>query len=156
MWEHAADHDLVVIATANDSHVPLAARAIEVGLPVVVDKPLAPTSPGARELVERFVRRSKVPVIVGVSAPGFAAMRSLARSSMEAGASAVMIAPPPSLRTDDQIVGYFGNAVEAIGRDGVLGAGHVVRLRGFAEDFRRTLGFVPHSGPPGGKLNCFG
>ncbi len=71
----------------------------------------------SRELVERIVRRSKVPVIVGVSAPGFAAMRSLAHASMEAGASAVMIAPPPSLRTDDQIAGYFSNAVEAIGAD---------------------------------------
>lgn len=57
------------------------------------------------------------PVIVGVSAPGFAAMRSLARQSMELGAAAVMIAPPPSLRTDDQIVGYYAQAVEAIGAD---------------------------------------
>lgn len=57
------------------------------------------------------------PVIVGVSAPGFAAMRSLARQSMELGAAAVMIAPPPSLRTDDQITGYYAQAVEAIGDD---------------------------------------
>ncbi len=57
------------------------------------------------------------PVIVGVSAPGFAAMRSLARQSMELGAAAVMIAPPPSLRTDDQITGYYAQAVEAIGTD---------------------------------------
>jgi 4-hydroxy-tetrahydrodipicolinate synthase len=57
------------------------------------------------------------PVIVGVSAPGFAAMRSLARQSMELGAAAVMIAPPPSLRTDDQITGYYAQAVEAIGGD---------------------------------------
>jgi 4-hydroxy-tetrahydrodipicolinate synthase len=58
-----------------------------------------------------------MPVIVGVSAPGFAAMRALARSVMEAGAAAVMIAPPGSVRTDDQIVGYFAQAVEAIGED---------------------------------------
>ncbi|MBX9873651.1 MAG: dihydrodipicolinate synthase family protein, partial [Beijerinckiaceae bacterium] len=56
-------------------------------------------------------------VIVGVSAPGFAAMRSLARQSMELGAAGVMIAPPPSLRTDDQITGYYAQAVEAIGTD---------------------------------------
>jgi 4-hydroxy-tetrahydrodipicolinate synthase len=36
------------------------------------------------------------PIIVGVSAPGFAAMRSLARQSMDLGAAGVMIAPPPS------------------------------------------------------------
>lgn len=57
------------------------------------------------------------PVIVGVSAPGFAAMRTLARQSMELGAGAVMIAPPPSLRTDDQITGYYSQAVDAIGSD---------------------------------------
>ncbi|HEX5934203.1 MAG TPA: dihydrodipicolinate synthase family protein [Pseudorhizobium sp.] len=71
----------------------------------------------AIEIVRRVTARTSLPVIVGVSAPGFAAMRSLARASMEAGARAVMIAPPPSLRTDDQIVGYFHNASEAIGED---------------------------------------
>lgn len=69
-------------------------------------------------VVRRFVGRARgVPVVVGVSAPGFAAMRTLARESMEAGAAAVMIAPVPSLRTDEQIVGYYRNAVEAIGGD---------------------------------------
>ncbi|MCZ8376060.1 MAG: dihydrodipicolinate synthase family protein [Beijerinckiaceae bacterium] len=57
------------------------------------------------------------PIIVGVSAPGFAAMRALAREALEAGAAAVMIAPPNTLRTDDQIVGYYADAVQAIGRD---------------------------------------
>lgn len=57
------------------------------------------------------------PVIVGVSAPGFAAMRSLAREAMEAGAAGVMIAPPNTLRTDDQIAGYYAQAIEAIGTD---------------------------------------
>jgi 4-hydroxy-tetrahydrodipicolinate synthase len=54
-------------------------------------------------------------VVVGVSASGFASMRSLANASMDAGAAGVMIAPPPYLRTDDQIVGYFKQAQEAIG-----------------------------------------
>jgi 4-hydroxy-tetrahydrodipicolinate synthase len=58
-----------------------------------------------------------LPVIVGVSAPGFAAMRSLARAAMEQGAAGVMIAPIPSLRTDEQITGYYRQAVEAIGAD---------------------------------------
>src|SRR5262245_7643429 len=58
-----------------------------------------------------------LPVIVGVSSPGFAAMRTLALSAMEAGAAGVMIAPPASVRTDDQIVTYFAQAVEAIGTD---------------------------------------
>ncbi|GIL38977.1 dihydrodipicolinate synthase family protein [Roseiterribacter gracilis] len=62
-------------------------------------------------------RAGNVPVVVGVSAPGFAAMRQLARGAMELGAAGVMIAPPPALRTDDQITTYFAQAVEAIGDD---------------------------------------
>jgi 4-hydroxy-tetrahydrodipicolinate synthase len=72
----------------------------------------------ALDVAARMIRRAKgIPVIVGVSAPGFAAMRSLARATMDAGAAGVMIAPPPSLRTDDQIVTYYAQAVEAIGTD---------------------------------------
>lgn len=69
------------------------------------------------EITRRVVKRVDVPVVVGVSAPGFAAMRRLARDAMEIGAAGVMIAPQPSLRTDDQIVGYFAQAVEAVGAD---------------------------------------
>ncbi len=65
----------------------------------------------------RFIARIGLPAIVGVSAPGFAAMRSLARAVMERGAAGVMIAPVPSLRTDEQILGYYRGAVEAIGTD---------------------------------------
>jgi len=72
----------------------------------------------AEAVATRFVKRAKnLQVIVGVSAPGFAAMRALARKSMDAGAAGVMIAPPPSLRTDDQITTYFKQAEEAIGDD---------------------------------------
>ncbi|MCQ4159570.1 dihydrodipicolinate synthase family protein [Roseomonas sp. GC11] len=70
------------------------------------------------EIATRFIRRAEgLPVIVGVSAPGFAAMRAMARSAMEAGAAGVMIAPPNTLRTDDQIVTYYRQASEAIGED---------------------------------------
>lgn len=71
----------------------------------------------ALSVASRVIRRATVPVVVGVSAPGFAAMRSLARAVMDRGAAGVMIAPPSTLRTDDQIVGYYANAVEAIGAD---------------------------------------
>ena len=70
----------------------------------------------ALAIVTAFVARAKgVPVVVGVSAPGFAAMRTMANGAMERGAAGVMIAPPSTLRTDDQIVAYYRNAVEAIG-----------------------------------------
>ena len=65
----------------------------------------------------RFIERLGLPVIVGVSAPGFAAMRRLARAVMDRGAAGVMIAPVPSLRTDEQILGYYRGAVEAVGTD---------------------------------------
>jgi 4-hydroxy-tetrahydrodipicolinate synthase len=72
----------------------------------------------ARSFSARVVRRAGgKPVIVGVSAPGFPAMRTLARSVMDDGAAGVMIAPPFNLRTDDQIVSYFQGAAEAIGTD---------------------------------------
>jgi 4-hydroxy-tetrahydrodipicolinate synthase len=70
------------------------------------------------ELTKRVIGRAgDMSVVVGVSAAGFAAMRSLSRNVMDVGAAGVMIAPPPSLRTDDQIVSYFQQAVEAIGSD---------------------------------------
>ncbi|MBB3309550.1 4-hydroxy-tetrahydrodipicolinate synthase [Rhizobium sp. BK196] len=71
----------------------------------------------SRAIIRQVVGRSKVPVVVGVSAPGFAAMRSLARDAMDMGAAGVMIAPTPLLRTDEQIVQYFAQAVDAVGAD---------------------------------------
>jgi 4-hydroxy-tetrahydrodipicolinate synthase len=69
-------------------------------------------------LVRRVVARAgRTPVVVGVTSPGFAPMRVLARSAMEAGAAGVMIAPPATLRADDQVVSYFAQAREAIGDD---------------------------------------
>src|SRR5262249_50628170 len=69
------------------------------------------------QVVRQVVKRAGVPVVVGVSSPNLAAMRTLSQRSMELGAAGVMIAPIPTLRTDEQIVGYYGQAVEAIGAD---------------------------------------
>ena len=72
----------------------------------------------ALELTRQVVKRAgALPIIVGVSAPGFAAMRALARGAMDIGAAGVMIAPPSHLRSDEQIVGYYRQAVAAIGAD---------------------------------------
>jgi 4-hydroxy-tetrahydrodipicolinate synthase len=68
-------------------------------------------------IVRRVVARTTLPIIVGVSAPGFAAMRELTQDAMAAGAAGVMIAPPNTLRTDDAIVQYYAQATEAIGTD---------------------------------------
>jgi predicted dehydrogenase len=48
----AQQYDLVVIATPNSSHVDLATAALDAGLPVVVDKPLATTAADAQRLVD--------------------------------------------------------------------------------------------------------
>lgn len=66
-------------------------------------------------VIRRVAARAPVPVIVGVSAPGFAAMTALAQESMAAGAAGVMVAPPSTLRTDDQIAGYYRTAAEMLG-----------------------------------------
>ncbi|MEV7613454.1 Gfo/Idh/MocA family oxidoreductase [Streptomyces sp. NPDC089799] len=49
--------DLVVVASPNKTHVPLATAALEAGIPVVVDKPLAATATEARALAELADRR---------------------------------------------------------------------------------------------------
>ncbi|GKQ37707.1 Gfo/Idh/MocA family oxidoreductase [Streptomyces sp. A012304] len=46
----ADDLDLVVVASPNRTHVPIATAALKAGLPVVVDKPVAGTAAEAREL----------------------------------------------------------------------------------------------------------
>ncbi|MET7611378.1 Gfo/Idh/MocA family protein [Streptomyces seoulensis] len=50
LFERAGELDLIVIASPNKTHVPLATAALKAGLPVVVDKPVAGTAAEAREL----------------------------------------------------------------------------------------------------------
>ncbi|WP_127753889.1 dihydrodipicolinate synthase family protein [Devosia sp. 1566] len=64
-----------------------------------------------------LARAAGKPIIVGVSAPGLAAIEELTKAVMDLGASGVMVAPPGSLKTDDQIFGYYQNVVAAIGTD---------------------------------------
>jgi 4-hydroxy-tetrahydrodipicolinate synthase len=71
----------------------------------------------SRAYVERVLARvdGRVPVVVGVSSPGFAAMRELAEGAMGAGAAGVMVAPAASVKTDDQAVAYFEMTAETLG-----------------------------------------
>jgi predicted dehydrogenase len=55
--------DLVVIASPNRTHVPLARAAIEHGMPVVVDKPMAPSATEAAGLAA-FARAREVALCV--------------------------------------------------------------------------------------------
>ena len=51
LWK-ADDLDLIVISTVNSAHVPLGLAALEAGLPVVMDKPLAPSAVDAQRLID--------------------------------------------------------------------------------------------------------
>ncbi len=69
------------------------------------------------DVARRVIARSgDRPVVVGVSSPGLAAIGELSRAVMDLGAAGVMVAPPGSLKTDDQIVTYYGNVAEMTGR----------------------------------------
>jgi predicted dehydrogenase len=50
LWELAGEHDLTVVASPNRYHVPLGIAALEAGLSVVIDKPMAPTAEEGRRL----------------------------------------------------------------------------------------------------------
>ncbi|GCE00916.1 Gfo/Idh/MocA family oxidoreductase [Embleya hyalina] len=60
MFARAGDFDLVVITVPNRFHVPLAGRALEAGLHVVVDKPFAGTPAEGRALVDTAERHRRV------------------------------------------------------------------------------------------------
>ena len=77
------------------------------------------TAEESRTFVKQVLARvaGRVPVVVGASAAGFAPMQELTQSVMDLGASGVMVAPPPSVKTDDQIVSYFDMVSETLGPD---------------------------------------
>lgn len=77
------------------------------------------TAEESRLFVRQVLARvqGKVPVVVGASAPGFAPMGELTKSVMDMGAAGVMVAPPATVRTDDQISSYFEMVNETLGPD---------------------------------------
>jgi 4-hydroxy-tetrahydrodipicolinate synthase len=75
------------------------------------------TQAEAVEIVGAVLDRTRLPVVVGVSAPGFASMKALTGEVMSRGASGVMVSPPNTLRTDDAIIGYYIQVGNALGPD---------------------------------------
>ncbi|MFH9858485.1 Gfo/Idh/MocA family oxidoreductase [Streptomyces sp. NPDC017202] len=57
LFARSGDLDLIVVASPNRTHVPLARTALEADLAVVVDKPVAGTAAEARELAGLAERR---------------------------------------------------------------------------------------------------
>jgi len=57
LWSRPDRHDLVVVATPSASHGMVAGAAIDAGIAVVVEKPLATSAAAARSLVEHAAAR---------------------------------------------------------------------------------------------------
>jgi 4-hydroxy-tetrahydrodipicolinate synthase len=66
-----------------------------------------------RGALERVNGRAKI--IVGAGQVGFDNLRRFANEVMDAGASAIMVAPGAGLKTDDQILAHFDGMVRVIG-----------------------------------------
>ena len=75
-------------------------------------------------VARRVLARTRLPVVVGVSSPGFASMAELTRAVMGEGAAGVMVAPPGTLRGDDAILGYCREV-----------SGHLVEVPWVLQDF---------------------
>ncbi len=72
----------------------------------------------ARAALARFIERAgALPVIAGVSAAGMGALAGLSKFAMDKGAAGVMVAPPPSLSTEDTVAAYYAAVCAALGPD---------------------------------------
>jgi 4-hydroxy-tetrahydrodipicolinate synthase len=69
------------------------------------------------QFAERVLARvaGRIPVIVGVSAPGLTVMKSLTDKVMQLGAAGVMVAPNAGLKTDEAIEAYYASVIRALG-----------------------------------------
>jgi 4-hydroxy-tetrahydrodipicolinate synthase len=70
-------------------------------------------------VLERFLGRvnGRIPVVVGVSNAGTDPLVRLAKQAMDTGAAGVMIAPIPSLKTEEQLLNYFRATCAKLGPD---------------------------------------
>lgn len=76
------------------------------------------TQAESRQVAARVIARAGAqPVIVGVSAPGLAALGELTAAVMDMGAAGVMVAPPSTLTTNETIEAYFAQVVQTVGPD---------------------------------------
>ena len=76
------------------------------------------TAEESLSVVDRVVRRAQGrQIIVGVSHAGLENVRRLSHEVMVAGASGVMVAPPPGLKGDDGVYNYFAQVFKELGPD---------------------------------------
>ncbi len=74
------------------------------------------TSEESRIVLERYMARiaGRIPVVVGVSAAGTDPLLGFARQAMDLGAAGLMLAPVNSVRTEEQIYGYFSDVLDKL------------------------------------------
>jgi len=67
--------------------------------------------------LERVLKRvgGRIPVVVGASNAGTDNLVAFSREAMAAGASGVMIAPVPTLKHEEAVVGYFAEVCDRLG-----------------------------------------
>src|SRR5690606_32432216 len=70
----------------------------------------------SRATMERYIRRvdGRVPVVVGISNAGTDPLVRFAAESMDAGAAGLMLAPVPTVKTEEQILGYFSSVLDRL------------------------------------------
>ncbi len=108
--------DMASIDTMVDFYLERGADGLTV-LGVMGEAPKLTQAEAVAVVRATLSRMGEKPVIVGVSAPGLAAISELTKAAMDMGAAGVMVAPPGSLRTNEQIVSYYASVVDAIGAD---------------------------------------
>ncbi|MGI8418718.1 MAG: dihydrodipicolinate synthase family protein, partial [Nakamurella sp.] len=69
------------------------------------------------DVVKRFLSRTSLPVVVGVSNLSLVSVRAVTEVVIQAGAAGVMVAPEPGLGTDQQIFDYYSQIVSTIGQN---------------------------------------
>ncbi len=106
----------------------------------------------------------RIPVIVGVTDPGLRNLAHLARTSMEAGAAGIMVAPVSGLNTEAKLSSYFAQICDALGPDIPLcyqdypqTTGVHISATGFyrlVDDFDQIVMFKHEDCPGLGKLSA--
>jgi len=74
------------------------------------------TQEESRLVMSRYLTRvaGRVPVVVGVSAPGTDPLVQFAREAMDQGAAGLMLAPVNTVRTDEQIFAYYSSVLDRL------------------------------------------
>jgi 4-hydroxy-tetrahydrodipicolinate synthase len=73
----------------------------------------------SEKLMRHMIARvdGRVPVLVGVSDAGMANLERLSKSSMDAGACGIMVAPVSGLNTEEKLYNYFAQVFAALGSE---------------------------------------